>query len=99
MPLTSIPALPAGAILARVIRPEDRDLTPAVAEAFLQFGFSQRDRDRMHELTLNNQEGTLTDADRLELEAYMQVGMILDLLQAKARLTLSQSTKRRKSHG
>ncbi len=33
MPLTSIPALPAGAILARVIRPEDRDLTPAVAEA------------------------------------------------------------------
>jgi hypothetical protein len=99
MPLSSVPALPAGAILARVIRPKDSDLTPAAAEAFLRFTFSQVDRDRMHELAIKNQDGILLDAERLEMEAYMQVGMILDLLQAKARLTLSQTPKRRKSHG
>jgi hypothetical protein len=99
MPLTSVLPSPAGAILARVIRPEESDLPPAAAEAFLRFAFSQRDRGRMHELAAKNQEGVLTDVDRQELDSYLQVGMILDLLQAKARLTLSQAAKRPPSHG
>ncbi len=92
MPLTfSDPSATAGAILARVIRPEDADLCPAAAEAFLRFRFGPRDRERMHELAEKNQNGTLNDAERQELEDYLRVGMMLDLLQAKARLALSRA--------
>jgi hypothetical protein len=99
MSFTSVLPSPTGGILARVIRPEESDLPPEAAKAFLSFAFSQRDRARMSELSAKNQDGTLTEADRIELDSYLQVGMILDLLQAKARLTLSQAPKRRPAHG
>jgi hypothetical protein len=85
----------AGAILSRVIRPKARDLSPAAAEAFLAFAFAETDRDRMHELARKNQAGSLTESERFELETYLQIGMMLDLLQAKARLTLSRGSERR----
>lgn len=98
MSLTALPPSTTGEILARVIRPEESDLTPAAAKGFLGFAFNQADRDRMHVLARMNQEGSLKRAERRQLEAYLQVGMMLDLLQAKARLTLSRSS-RRTTHG
>jgi hypothetical protein len=78
------------AILARVIRAEQDDLPPAAANALLQFGFPAQDRERMHELTLKNQDDALTDPERHELESYRRVGRLLDLLAARARGSLAK---------
>ena len=43
----------------------------------------------MNELANKNRQGTLTDAERTEMEQYLGVGNFLNLMQAKARLSLA----------
>jgi len=76
------------AILGRVIQPEQGGLSVAVARAFLKLAFTADDRQRMHELAVKNQDGELTSAERQELDGYLRIGRLLDLLAAKARLSL-----------
>jgi hypothetical protein len=78
------------AILARVIQPEHDDLPPAAARALLKLAFNAEDRERMHELAVKNQGGKLTVAEQKELNGYLRVGRLLDLLGAKARLSLKK---------
>jgi hypothetical protein len=52
--------------------------------------FGQADRDRMHELAVKNQQGTLSAQEEAELVSYRRVGRPLDLLGAKARLALKK---------
>ncbi len=78
------------AILARVIQPEQDDLPAAAASAFLKLDFTAGDRRRMHELAVKNQNADLTAAERRELDDYLRVGRLLDLLGAKARLSLKK---------
>jgi hypothetical protein len=96
---TFVPTGEAG-ILERVIRPRDNDLPVAAARALLRFDFDPADRQRMHELALKNQEGKLTRDEREELDEYVHVGLLLDLLRAKARGSLRRRpARRRNSHG
>jgi hypothetical protein len=78
------------AILARILQPDQPWLTPEVARSFLSMHFPERDLGRMRELLGKNQAGELTAEDQRELEAYLRVGRFLDLVAAKARLTLHQ---------
>jgi hypothetical protein len=78
------------AILSRLIRPEDDNLTPEAAEGFLRIKFEQRDLDRMHELAVKNQEDRLTQQERTEMENYRNVGFLLDLMHSKARRALKK---------
>jgi hypothetical protein len=78
------------AILTRVIQPKQGDLSSSAARAFLEFGFPEADRKRMHELAVKNQAGALTAAEEEELDAYVRVGQLVDLLAAKARLSLKK---------
>jgi len=75
----------------RLIRPNQNDLPPEVARFFLDLRFDESDLDRMHELAVKNQEGTLSAGEEAQLRAYRRVGLQLDLLQAKARLSLQHS--------
>jgi len=43
---------------------------------------------RIRELLQKNSAGTITAAEKADLEKYMRVGQFLDLMQAKARLSL-----------
>jgi hypothetical protein len=79
------------AILTRVIQPKRDDLSPSAARALLKFTFPEKDRKRMHELAVKNQDGTLTAAEEQELDAYVRIGQFVDLLAAKARLSLKKS--------
>lgn len=72
------------AILSRVILAEQDDLSPAAAKAFLKLHFKDRDRERMHELAVKNQDGDLREAEQDELDSYRHVGRLLDLLGARA---------------
>ena len=41
-----------------------------------------------------NSKGTITDAERAEMEKYLRVGTFLDLIQAKARVSLQHCGSR-----
>jgi hypothetical protein len=78
------------AILARVIQPGRDDLSATAARAFLKFEFTPEDRERMHDLAVKNQAGTLTEGERDELLGYIRIGRFLDIITAKARLSLKK---------
>jgi hypothetical protein len=78
-------------VLLDVVQPKVGSLPPAAAEFFIELEFSQRAKDRMSQLCDRGNQGELTPQERAEIEAYRRVGMLLDLLQAKARLSLRQS--------
>jgi hypothetical protein len=78
-------------ILSRIVDPDEGNLNPEAARAILKLKLHEGDRQRAHELAVKNQEGRLTAAEELEIEAYQRVGRLIDLLWAKARRSLSQS--------
>jgi uncharacterized protein YnzC (UPF0291/DUF896 family) len=78
-------------ILDRVVQPNRADLPPEVAQAFLQFEFGQKDRERMHELAMKAQEGSLLSDEQSELDSYRRIGYFLDLMRSKARKTLKKA--------
>ena len=78
----------ASAILERVIQPRSPDLSPEAARAFLRFQFRDADRARMTELATKANQGSISPTEREELDGFMEVGLLIDLLQSKARLSL-----------
>jgi hypothetical protein len=79
------------AIWERVIHSDRGDLPPEAAQFFLNLAFDQDDLDRMHELAIKNQQGSLAPDEQEALRNYRQIGLQLDLLQSKARQTIQQS--------
>lgn len=65
-------------------------LPPDLAKAILLLKFSERDHDRMAQLSDRCSLGALTKQEETELEAYKRVGMIISILWAKARLSLNR---------
>ena len=59
------------AILARLIRPEDANLTAAAAKAWLAIHFDSQDLAYLHELVTKNQDDALTPAEKADLESYL----------------------------
>ena len=87
----TIPSSTEAAIIARMIHPEKDDLPKATAQAVLRlFSLDQDDLDRMHVLAVKNQDGALTPAEKAELESYVRVSYFIDLVHAKARLSLKK---------
>jgi hypothetical protein len=79
------------AIIARMIHAEKADLPKDTAQAVLGlFSFDQADLDRMHFLAVKNQDDALTPAEKAELETYLRVSYFIDLMHAKARLSLGK---------
>jgi hypothetical protein len=82
-------------ILARILGNEDGQLPSAMARYILRLGFSARDKARMHDLAMRNQEDALSPAETEELSAYAKAGTLLSLLQSKARRALRIKAKKR----
>jgi len=78
-------------ILSRVIGRENPDFTAEVARSILRLDFDSSDIDRMDELAEKARAGTLSEEETTQLDAYLLVGSLLDLLQSKARQTLRAS--------
>lgn len=92
MPTTLSPRTRESAILTRAIKPRAKTFSQPMAKALLQVKLDEKDRARLHELALINQAGKLTTDEANELQSYLNVGMLLDLLQAKARLSIKKNT-------
>lgn len=78
------------AILARIIHPERDDLSREAAQAFLQVGLEREDLDRIHALVTKNQEDGLTLVEKADLESYLRLSSIFDLMHARARCSLKK---------
>ena len=71
------------AIIERLILPPDQ------AEAIISLAFSPADQERMRELMERNNQGPLTESERVEMEGFRRVGALLGILQSRARLALA----------
>ncbi len=91
MPATA--AISESDILAEVLAADEGDLPPDVAQSVLRCKFSSRTAKRITQLAQRNQRGTITAADRETLERYVRAGSLLNLVQAKARLSLKTAAK------
>jgi hypothetical protein len=79
------------AILARLIRAGEHNLSQGAAEFLLSIHFSDRDIERMNELSELAREGKLSPAQGVELDGYIHVDNLLSLMQSRARLALNKS--------
>jgi uncharacterized protein YnzC (UPF0291/DUF896 family) len=65
-------------------------MTRPLAESILALDFPEEDFARIDELNRKANEGTLTDEEEAELEAYVNISELLAYWQSKARQTLQQ---------
>jgi hypothetical protein len=75
-------------ILARVFSEKMGQLPPEMAQYILDLDFNDRDKARMHDLIVRNQEDALPAQEKDELFAFMNAGSMLSILQSRARRTL-----------
>ena len=75
-------------IWSRTIQPEQGTLPPEAAQALLKLKLTADDLARVNELSAKAQEGTITDEEERQLDNYLNVGRALELIKAKARLSL-----------
>lgn len=80
-----------GQILGRMFRPERGGLSREAAQAILAIQLPPEDRDRVDELAAKARAGELTEDDQAELDEYEQVTAVIEMMQAKARLSLHQA--------
>lgn len=72
----------------RTIQPEEGGLTAEAARALLELKLASTDVERVNELSAKAREGALSDAEERQLDSYLNVGRALELLKAKARMSL-----------
>lgn len=75
-----------------VIAPDRADMPEPSATAILGWSFNDDAKVRMEELANRNGRGELSESEREELEAYVNVGQVIGILQAKARISLKRSS-------
>jgi hypothetical protein len=76
-------------MLARAFGADRGDLPKEAAKILLSARLPAADLKRMEYLGELAQNGKLSPAERREAEAFDRVGLLLELLQSKARLSLS----------
>lgn len=86
--LTSPAATFDTAILTRTITPVRNHFSPEVAAEILHWDFSPEDQQEMATLSAKARAGTLTKDEEAQIDSYIRVAHIVNLLQAKARLAL-----------
>jgi hypothetical protein len=86
------------AIFARLWETESGKMPRELARQILKLGFSQRDKARMHELAVKNQEGQISQTELEELDNFVKVGDLVAILQSKARKTLKQAKTHSSRH-
>jgi hypothetical protein len=88
---TAPPSRNEAAILGRIFGPGEPTFPPEAARALLELDFRAEDRDRMRRLAAKAREGTLTEEERAEADAYGRVGSLLSILKSKVRRSLKDA--------
>lgn len=77
-------------ILTEVVEPNRPTISPELAEELLSLRFNDGANIRIRDLLQKNNAGTIKPAEKQTLDNYLRVGEFLDLMQAKARITLTK---------
>ena len=88
--MSKLKSLSEADILDRMIGAGDADMSAEAARALLQLKLDAESTRTVDLLLRANAAGTISTEDRLQLERYLRVGQLIDLVQAKARLALAQ---------
>ena len=75
-------------ILARFLGDGNGQLPKDVARYILDLTISERDKARMHDLAVWNQDDARTPAEKEEMHAFGKAATLLSILKSKARRTL-----------
>ncbi len=75
-------------ILTDVLRPAEPSFAAEFAVNILSLQLSAEATERVRELLQRNNAGTLTPEERESLDKYLLVGQFIDLMQAKARVSI-----------
>ena len=78
-------------ILSEIVAPAEPTLNQDFARAVLSVRFNDSATEKIRELLQKNNAGTITTAEKADLEKHLRVGQFLDLMQAKARLSLQNN--------
>lgn len=81
-------------VISRLVDAERSELAPAVAQALLGWRFAPQDLARMEDLSERRNQGTLAPEELDELQFYDNLGTLVDILQARARLALRRQVGR-----
>lgn len=76
--------------MSYIVGPDDDNLPPEAARSILQLRLDDRLTNRVNVLAEKNRLDTITSAERDEFDNYLRVGRVLNLLQAKAHLSLKR---------
>ena len=82
-------------ILARFLTNYDRPLSKSLARHILSLTINERDKARMHDLAVRNQNDELTAAEKKEMHDYGKAATVLSIFKSKARRTLGVKLKTR----
>ncbi len=77
-------------ILSRVIGPENPSFSDEAARCVLALRFNDADVERMNALAAKARQGMLSREEEAQLDAYLFVGAMVDLMHSKARLSLEK---------
>ena len=82
------------AILSRLFDAAPADFSAEFARYVANLYFDSDDRERIHELSQKARDGELDESEQVEIDSYERVGHVLNILQAKARVRLQNTTDR-----
>lgn len=80
-------------ILEHVVSPAKGGLTAAAARAVLDLKFDAKATKLIRQLLQKNNRGTISADERITLERFLRVGKFIDLLHAKALLSLKEASE------
>jgi hypothetical protein len=89
--MPNAPVITEADILEEIVAPDQSNLSPEAARSLLALRFTKQATQRIRRLLRKNNQGTITATERLTLERFLRVGQFLDLVQAKARLSLQRA--------
>lgn len=69
---------------------EQQKMTPTLARHVLKLEFNDADGLRMDELATKNQEGEISPIELAKLDTFVRVGIVLSVLQSRARKLLGK---------
>ena len=75
-------------ILGEVVAPYEPTMPDGFARAVLAVRFNESAQTRIREFLEKKNAGSITPTESANLDRYLHVGQFLDLMQAKARLSL-----------
>jgi hypothetical protein len=78
-------------VLEHVVSPVKGGMHPDAARAILDLKFDKDATKRIRQLLQKNNRGTISADERVTLEKFLRVGKFIDLLHAKARLSLKDN--------